>query len=1167
MHRSRLRTLFAAGLLVTNVFVFTPTIDASRSTAGVRARATAESTPVALVKTILVGGQPVDRAKRDQVLVLRASGERRPGKAGQTLFANDEVRTFPGTQVTILFLDTPSEKENQLTLDPDSWIKVVAIDSAFLRLGRIFGAVQGLFSVVLRRYKLGVSGTQFEVTAADDPSESNRAGFKVIDGMVDIEEGDFSLLGASVEAPREFRFRTTQAALSDLARFPHLASLTGAAPLGFLPVFGEQGRRAPARRRTRIGRLEEATFAGGTLVNKQPSTIDSVRAVVDWTNDVIVASQPSYPAKRIIPHYASPEDRAIRFRRVRFDAIWNANARALGVLGNIHIDWGNGAKALEAYRKEGRAGSESRATANSLADLAEAYRLSGRLDEASAVLARALAVEPESAVALNARGNLHSDWASAAHEEAGAALKKEGQDKAEELSRTARALLDRARQDYEKSLSAPSPADVPPQSRRGSLTRKVVITSNLGEVYLGYGDVSQQLGRPREARQEYQQAEERFNAARATLTGDEPRYPFMTTGLGEAYRRLARVERSQGNAGRADDYSSRAEAQNKEAIQTNPDLSDAYMNLGRVYEERGPDYWQSAKENYKRAIELRPAAPEPRFRIGSLQQQEIQRGVPQSPDDESLNDNFKVYLKLEPDAFKQGEKARIAEPFAVSTSNSSSRVPSLVGKTQQSAIQLITESKLRTGSISYRADRARAGTVIQQSIEPGRPVAPGTAIDLAIAGTESGPSLAERARVPDLVGRDIESAWSEVDRAGLNRGTVSEQESSKPVGTVIKQNPKPRSEAALQTRVDIVIARARPIKVPNVIGRTRQNAVKEITGRGLVVGSVSEQADCTKLGKVIEQDPLKDAQVAAGSTVDIVVGGPGENSTTVPKVTNLSQHLAEDLITQHGLRIGRIKTEVSDKLAGTVLRTEPAVGTPLPKECSVELVVAVWVEVPRFIGLSETDALDRLGRGFLGGLADLRRGSVTYRTSREYAVGTVVDQSPRQGSLVPKGTEVSLVIARPSQLDDTGDTDRHRDDLWVIVPRVEGMSVSDAEGVLERAGLVAQRVGAGNSVRSVSPGAGTRVRRGTSVRLFLMPVDGSGGSRRSDDQDYVYVDVPNVTGIPCARARQQIERSGLKSQQHGGDRNGSVLRQEPPAGRARVKRDWDRTVHIYCGVG
>jgi beta-lactam-binding protein with PASTA domain len=127
------------------------------------------------------------------------------------------------------------------------------------------------------------------------------------------------------------------------------------------------------------------------------------------------------------------------------------------------------------------------------------------------------------------------------------------------------------------------------------------------------------------------------------------------------------------------------------------------------------------------------------------------------------------------------------------------------------------------------------------------------------------------------------------------------------------------------------------------------------------------------------------------------------------------------------------------------------------------------------------------------------------------------------------------------------------------------MKVSDAERTLERFGLGYERAGNGDTVKTQSPTAGTRVKRGTRIRLSLVAANPD--RTHPSEEDIVYIDIPNVTGIPVREAKQRLKAAGLSFQVHGGDESGSVVKQDPPPGRTKVRRGETVTVHLYRGVG
>jgi eukaryotic-like serine/threonine-protein kinase len=63
------------------------------------------------------------------------------------------------------------------------------------------------------------------------------------------------------------------------------------------------------------------------------------------------------------------------------------------------------------------------------------------------------------------------------------------------------------------------------------------------------------------------------------------------------------------------------------------------------------------------------------------------------------------------------------------------------------------------------------------------------------------------------------------------------------------------------------------VKVPNLIGMTKEEADKALKALNLKVGKVTEEVsgDATNAGKVIKQSPAADSTVASGGEVDVTI--------------------------------------------------------------------------------------------------------------------------------------------------------------------------------------------------------------------------------------------------------------------------------------------------------
>jgi serine/threonine-protein kinase len=119
------------------------------------------------------------------------------------------------------------------------------------------------------------------------------------------------------------------------------------------------------------------------------------------------------------------------------------------------------------------------------------------------------------------------------------------------------------------------------------------------------------------------------------------------------------------------------------------------------------------------------------------------------------------------------------------------------------------------------------------------------------------------------------------------------------------------------------------------------------------------------------------------------------------------------MLRDDGLSVGSVQEEVSDRLARTVLRTDPRAGTAVWPGSSVDLVIAKrgdQVKVPDVVGKDQTRAAWMLR-------ADgLSVGSVREEVSEDKP-GTVLRTNPKAGTAVRSGSVVDLVVAKAPPAD------------------------------------------------------------------------------------------------------------------------------------------------------
>lgn len=201
-------------------------------------------------------------------------------------------------------------------------------------------------------------------------------------------------------------------------------------------------------------------------------------------------------------------------------------------------------------------------------------------------------------------------------------------------------------------------------------------------------------------------------------------------------------------------------------------------------------------------------------------------------------------------------------------SNAEVVVPDVVGQTEEQARTTLEDKKLRVQiSQSYSSD-VPAGTVISQTPEAGTTVKEDRMVTIYISNG------AEKISVPDITGFTKEDAEKQLSKLGLKMGTITEEFSDKPVGTVLRQNPAAGDTIDKGQAVDLVVSKGKEsvkVSVPNVTGNTLTVAQSIIEKAGLSVGSITERESTKAAGTVLEQTPQAGGQAEQQSAVNLVV--------------------------------------------------------------------------------------------------------------------------------------------------------------------------------------------------------------------------------------------------------------------------------------------------------
>lgn len=199
-------------------------------------------------------------------------------------------------------------------------------------------------------------------------------------------------------------------------------------------------------------------------------------------------------------------------------------------------------------------------------------------------------------------------------------------------------------------------------------------------------------------------------------------------------------------------------------------------------------------------------------------------------------------------------------------------------------------------------------------------------------------------KVPDVVGYTEQDARDSLKEAGLKVGRIKlEKSNTVPEGMIISQDPKADTQVQVGSVVNLTISsKEETVNVPNLMGLTAAEAEQQLAALGLVGVSKQDNSDTVEAGKVCDQDPAVNSQVAVGSTVTYTVStGKKAENVKVPNVLGIGEIDAVSALEGRGLNVSVNYESTANASQGEVIRQSIAGGTEVAKGSSITITVAV----------------------------------------------------------------------------------------------------------------------------------------------------------------------------------------------------------------------------------
>ena len=241
---------------------------------------------------------------------------------------------------------------------------------------------------------------------------------------------------------------------------------------------------------------------------------------------------------------------------------------------------------------------------------------------------------------------------------------------------------------------------------------------------------------------------------------------------------------------------------------------------------------------------------------------------------------------------------------SLNSDNQEIQVRNFLGMTLPQAEELLNKDGLKcTVKYSYSSEYDN-NIVMRQNINPGQNVKTGRFIELTVS------QGSQTFVMPSITGMTLSQARVLLSKYDVTIESEEVVDNSVAAGQIITQEPAENIEVSAGQVVKVTVSKGREIVVPDLRGRTEEDAMVFLAIQGLTLGeSKREESHEYDAGYVIGQSLNPEDTVLEGSSIDLIISsGPGPQSRTarltytLPAGNDLTYRLTVQVTDNKGTR-------------------------------------------------------------------------------------------------------------------------------------------------------------------------------------------------------------------------------------------------------------------------
>ena len=233
------------------------------------------------------------------------------------------------------------------------------------------------------------------------------------------------------------------------------------------------------------------------------------------------------------------------------------------------------------------------------------------------------------------------------------------------------------------------------------------------------------------------------------------------------------------------------------------------------------------------------------------------------------------YLAL---AMKSQPGASVAIGVSLGATPSNPKVPNVVGKTRADATASLENAGFKSQVYESYSPTATAGVVFTQFPAANTKALAGSTVAIGVSKGKAptAPTPQANVKVPNVVGKTEAQANTALKNAGLGVASYTVFSDTVAKGSVVGQLPAAGASVAKDTVVGIAVSGGKApqeLTVPNLLGKTADEAYSALKSAGLVPVSVPDPESTEPDGTVVDQLPAAGSMVPPNSRVVLVIAG------------------------------------------------------------------------------------------------------------------------------------------------------------------------------------------------------------------------------------------------------------------------------------------------------